>query len=126
MFKNFDHGRLLEKTKDKNCFNVLVCNYVFDCTDSERCFQFDDCYIDISDDWINVEAVESYADCNKENEPIQFVLACIDYYGVENFGGTEYYTEEQLKTENEIRDILKCYDIKAEVITQLILAEILL
>ena len=118
MFKNygdvnfFEYGRLVEKTEDTNCFNVLVCNYVCDCTDPERCFQFDNCYVDISDSWIDVDAVESYADCNKENEPELFAVACIDYYGRENFDGTMYYNENQLYTESEIREQLKNYEIE--------------
>lgn len=118
MYKNygdanfFEYGRLVEKTKDTNCFNILVCDYVYDCTDSERCFRFDVCYVDISDSWIDIDAVESYADCSKESEPELFALACIEYYGVENFGGTAYYNESQFFTESEIREKLKSYEIK--------------
>ena len=121
MFENygdinfFEYGRLLEKTENANCFNILVCNYVYDCTDTERCFQFDNCYVDISDSWIDVSEVESYADCSKENEPERFALACIEYYGVENFGGTEYYDESQFCTMEEIQNILKNYDIEEEI-----------
>lgn len=118
MYKNygdvnfFEYGRLLEKAEDINCFNILVCNYVYDCTDIERCFQFDTCYVDISDNWIDIDAVESYSGCSKENEPELFALACIDYYGVENFGGTVYYDESQFYTKNEIKERLKSYDIE--------------
>lgn len=121
MYKNygdtnfFEYGRLLEKTEDAVCFNVLICNYVYDCTDSERCFQFDVCYVDISDSWINVAEVESYADCSKESEPELFALACIEYYGVENFGGTAYYDENQFCTENEIREKLKNYELDEKI-----------
>jgi hypothetical protein len=114
----FEYGRLIEKEEDTNCledtncFNVLVCNYVCDCTDSERCFQFDNCHVDICDYWIDVDAIESYAECSKESEPELFVLACIEYYGVENFGGTTYYNESQFFTESEIREQLKSYEIK--------------
>ena len=120
MYKNygdvnfFDYGRLLEKAEDINCFNVLICSYVYDCTDPERCFQFDNCYVDICDSWIDVDAVETYAECSKESEPELFALACIEYYGVENFGGTAYYNESQFYTESEILDSLKYYNIEEE------------
>ena len=108
----FEYGRLVEKAEDINCFNVLVCNYVYDCTDPERCFQFDVCYIDISDNWIDIDAIEDYAGCSKENEPELFALACIEYYGTENFGGTCYYDESQFYTKNEVLNSLKYYDIE--------------
>ena len=120
MFENygdanfFEYGRLVEKTEDAVCFNVLVCDYVYDCADPadpERCFKFDHCYVDISDSWIDAKEVESYADCSKENEPELFALACIEYYGAENFDGIMYYDESQFCTENEIREKLKNYEL---------------
>ena len=116
MYKNygdvnfFDYGRMAEVQND-GTVDVWVCNLVSDCEDPDRCYQFDHVNVDINDSWIDADAVCSYADTSK-NDIIQFALACIDYYGVENFGGTAYYTEEQFKTENEILDILKCYDIE--------------
>ena len=115
MFENygdvnfFEYGRLVEKAEDINCFIVLVCNYnyVYHRTDPERCFQFDVCYVDTSDSWIDVDAVESYAECSKESEPELFAIACIDYYGVRNFGGTAYY----VFTESELKEKLKSYEV---------------
>ena len=113
MYKNygdvnfFEYGRLVEKAEDINCFSVLVCNYVYIRKDSERCFQFDNCYVDISDSWIDVDAVESYAECSKESEPELFAIACIDYYGVRNFGGTAYY----VFTKSELKEKIKSYEV---------------
>ena len=116
MYKNygdvnfFEYGRLAEIQND-GTVNVLVCNSVFDCKNPNRCYQFNSVNVDINDSWIDVNAVESYADVSK-NDIIWFALACIDYYGVENFGGTAYYTEEQFKTESEILDSLRYYNIE--------------
>ena len=115
MYKNygdvnfFEYGRLVELQKD-GTVDMLVCNPVFGLND-QRHYQFDYINVNINDSWINVNAVERYADISK-TEIVQFALACVDYYGTENFGGTAYYTEEQLKTKNEVLAILKCYDIE--------------
>ena len=118
MYKNygdvnfFEYGRLAEIQED-GTIDVLVCNPVFDCENPDRCYQFDGVNIDINDSWIDVDAVCSYADTSKD-DVIQFALACIDYYGVENFGGTEYYDESQFYTMEEIKDILKNYKLEEE------------
>ena len=99
MFENygdvnfFDGGRLVEKTEDAVCFNVLVCDYVYDCTDTERCFKFDHCYIDISDSWIDAKEVESF--CGKTDDDALFASDVISYYGTQN----SYMGEELTKAE---------------------------
>ena len=101
----------MELQKD-GTVDVLVCNPVFGLNDP-RHYQFDYINVDINDRFINVNAVCSYADINKNDiNIIQFALACIDYYGVENFGGTCYYDESQFYTKNEVLDNLKYYDIE--------------
>ena len=116
MFENygdvnfFEYGRMAELQND-GTVNMLVCNPVFDCKNPDRCYQFDYVNVDINDSWIDVNEVCSYADVSKD-DIIQFALACVDYYGTENFGGTAYYTEEQFKTKNEILDSLRYYDIE--------------
>jgi hypothetical protein len=116
MYKNygdvnfFDYGRMAEVQKD-GTIDVLVCNPVFDCKNPDRCYQFDRVNVDINDSWIDVDAVCNYADTSKD-DTIQFALACIEYYGVENFGGTAYYTEEQFNTKSEILDSLRYYNIE--------------
>ena len=116
MYKNygdvnfFEYGRMAEIQND-GTVNVLVCNPVFDCKNPDRCYQFDQVNVDINDSWIDVNAVSSYADISQD-DIIQFALACIDYYGVENFGGTCYSDESQFYTRNEILDRLKYYDIE--------------
>ena len=115
MYKNygdvnfFEYGRLAELQKD-GTVDVLVCNPVFGLRDP-RYYQFDYINVDINDSWINVDAVCSYADVSKE-DIIRFALACVDYYGTENFGGAAYYTDEQFKTESEILDSLRYYNIE--------------
>ena len=106
----FEYGRMAELQKD-GTVNMLVCNLVFNCKNPERCYQFDHVNVDINDSWIYVNAVCNYADVSKE-DIIQFALACIDYYGVENFGGACYYDESQFFTRNEILDSLRYYDIE--------------
>ena len=106
----FEYGRMAELQND-GTVNVLVCNLVFNCKNPERCYQFDHVNVDINDSWIYVNAVCSYADISKE-DTIRFALACVDYYGAENFGGTAYYDESQFYTRNEISNSLKYYDIE--------------
>ena len=116
MYKNygdvnfFEYGRMVELQND-GTVDVLVCNPVFDCKNPDRCYQFDYVNVDVHDSWIDVDEVYSYADVSRDNI-IQFALACIDYYGVENFGGTCYYDESQFYTKNEILDSLRYYDIE--------------
>lgn len=45
--------------------------------------------VDTTDDsWIDVKSICSFADIGPDNvATIDFALACIDYYGIENFGG---------------------------------------
>ena len=115
MFENygdtnfFEYGRMAELQND-GTVNVLVCNLVFDCKNPDRCYQFDHVNVDINDSWIYVNAVCSYADVSKE-DTIRFAIACIEYYGVENFGGTAYYNESQFFTESEIKEKLKSYEV---------------
>ena len=108
----FEYGRLVEIQED-GTVDVLVCNPVFDCKNEKRCYQFDHVNVDINDSWIDADAVCDYADTIKD-DAIQFALGCIDYYGVENFGGTVYYNESQFYTMEEIKNILKNYDIEEE------------
>lgn len=106
----FEYGRMVELQND-GTVDVFVCNPVCDCQDPDRCYQFDHVNVDINDSWIDVDAVCGYADVSKE-DIIRFALACIDYYGVEDFGGTAYYYESQFYTKTEILDSLKYYDIE--------------
>ena len=110
----FEYGRMAEIQND-GTVNVLVCNPVFICIsyfkNPNRCYQFDHINVDITDSWIDVNAVSSYADISQD-DIIQFALACIDYDGTENFGGTCYYDESQFYTKNEVLDRLKYYDIE--------------
>ena len=116
MYKNygdanfFEYGRMAEIQND-GTVSVLVCNPVFDCKNPDRCYQFDYVNVDINDSRINADTVYNYSDVSKD-DIIQFALACIDQYGVENFGGTAYYNESQFYTKNEILDSLKYYDIE--------------
>ena len=108
----FKYGRFAELQND-GTVNVLVCNPVFGLND-QRHYQLEYINVNINDNCINVNAVCGYADINDINKDniIQFALACIDYYGTENFGGACYYNESQFYTKNEVLDILKYYDIE--------------
>ena len=104
----FKYGRFAELQKD-GTVDILVCNPVFGLNDP-RHYQFDYINVNINDNWINVNAVERYADISK-TDMIRFALACVDYYGTENFGGTCYYDESQFFTESEIKEKLKSYEM---------------
>ena len=82
----FEYGMLVDDEHSDTVFDILFC---FPYSDAEDLYQFGHCSVDISDDWINKDAVKSYAGC-KEDDPVQFAIACLEYYGAENFGVESY------------------------------------
>lgn len=92
MFENygdknfFEYGVLIDADHSENEYRVLYCMPFYETDDNGNdLYYFADCNVDITDSWIDKNAVESYADVNAENAPELYAVACIEYYGVENF-----------------------------------------
>ena len=89
-FKNYgdanfaDTGRLV--AKDGNGYYVITCNFDYD---GKQWYITED-YIDIDDDWIDQEAIESYSGAKKAENPELFAVDVIDYYGTQNPGEALY------------------------------------
>lgn len=81
-----DGGCVVAKDGDRDgCYYVVTCDYVWD-TPGDHHYLIQDCYVDINDDWIDVAAVERFADANKEVDPEMFAADCVRYYGGQEFG----------------------------------------
>ena len=67
--------------------------------------------VDIDDNWIDVEKVEQFSSTSKEKDPIHFAIACIDYYGPENFGVAEKTFQYDWKscTKDDVVEQLRDY-----------------
>lgn len=103
----FEYGALVEKTDNESGYNVLYCQPIYD-EYGER-FLFADCYVDISDDWIDKEEVQSC--CGETNDPMQFAVECIDFYGTHEFA---YYWDTLPKSENDVKQILRNLEINSK------------
>lgn len=106
----FEYGRLVEVyinddgTIDDRLpvYNVLYCEPIYD----DEKYLFSPCTVDIYDTWIDVDAVERFGGVRRADSPLYFALACIDYYGIENF--SDYYNYFPLIVgTDEICDTLK-------------------
>lgn len=99
----FEYGTLVSQESETE-FRILRC---LPYSDHEDMFQFAELFVDISDDWIDREEVERYADCNRETAPMYYAVACTDYYRWDNFGAINYAWDWQHMTRKEIEEILK-------------------
>ena len=108
----FERGVLVEVDDHSDTeYNILYCNPY---SDIEDCYQFGDCTVDISDSWIDKEAVMSFIGMtDDEFNPVMFAIGCIDYYGISNLASS--YAYEMLHmTKKEICEILKYREISPE------------
>lgn len=83
--------------------------------DAERKYYLAEAHVDLADGWIDYESVgETYGISvdrwSDEYDPKQIAYACVGYYGAHKFGGCEFI-EENLKTYEEIMEILKAHGI---------------
>lgn len=116
---NFLDGGFIIKDLGNGEYDFVACNVVYD-VDSDHHYLIEEGTIDINDSWIDVEEIERFADCKKDEEPIWFARACVDYYGAENFGanvpprGLEDY-DDFLYTAEGVEDYMKDYDLPSEI-----------
>ncbi len=101
----FERGILVNSEHSDTEFDILVCN-PYD--GEEDLYQFGECSVDITDDWIDKQAVMDFLgmDSNSFN-PVEYALGCIDYYGIENFGACNYAYDYAHMRKEDIKDILK-------------------
>jgi hypothetical protein len=96
--KNFlEYGRLVEAINDHE-FDILVCEGI-EGIDATGLYPIAWCHVDIEDDWIDKEKIMDFNGMKKENfNPIRYAIDCIQYYGVEDFGGRyQWYDEVGIK-----------------------------
>ena len=112
VFENYGDANFLDGgciiAKDGDAYRVVTCDYVYDAHDENRSYLIQECYVDINDTWIDRDAIESYADCNKDTEPEWYAQACVSYYGGQDFGAG-FYSEDQLMTADEVEQYMKSH-----------------
>lgn len=101
----FERGRLVDSEHSDSVMDILVCEPY---SDEEDLYQFGECSVDITDNWINKKAVMDFIGMSVESfDPISYAMGCIDYYGMENFGAISYAYDYAHMTREDIKDILK-------------------
>lgn len=105
----FENGCLVDSEHSDTEFKVLYCR-PYD--DAEDLYLFADCTVDITDSWIDKNAIMGYLGMTEKTfDSIQFAIGCIDYYGVEEFSSP--YEGYQF-TREEIEEQLKYYMIASD------------
>ena len=101
----FEYGVLVDSEHSDTEIQILYCRPYDDAEDQ---YLFGDCTVDITDSWIEKEKVMSYVGMTEETyNPIWYAIGCIDYYGIENFGGLSYAYDCHNMTKADICDVLK-------------------
>ena len=97
----FEYGALVDKESD-TLFHIL-----FNMPANDDMFIFADCYVDLSDDWIELKEIMRFCDSSIDC-PELVALACIEYYGIEEFSSIY---ENHLLTREEVEERLEAYEI---------------
>ena len=118
----FERGVLVDSDHSDTIFDILICRPY---GDEDDLYQFGHCSVDITDEWIDRNAVASYLGMDIKNSDvlslkldgaIQFAIGCIDYYGPENFGIDDYsYSYDWRQADkalikHELRNYMIAYD----------------
>lgn len=87
-------GKFVKQDTD-TCYFVVEVHFSPE-DNAKSPFVVHDCYVDLTDTWIDWESVESFADVT--NNPEIKCLNALSYYGSSNFGDdkNERYTEDEL------------------------------
>lgn len=84
-----EHGGIFVKKESETTFRIIKLQFV----DDEEKNLLWDCYVDITDSWIEKESViKTCCDYITEDKPefnVHFAIACTDYYSPANFGCNE-------------------------------------
>ena len=108
----FEHGILVDSEHTDTEYNMLRCEPY---SDAEDLYQFAHLCVDVSDSWLDRDAVMSYAGM-EEFDPLQFAIACTDYYPWDNFGASYYmvFRDWQRMNKKDILLELSIYPISFE------------
>ena len=77
----FEGGRLVENLGN-GLFSIITCDFIYDAGDDAYLFAHVE--VDTTDDWIDRDAVESFAGAPEDDE--MFALDALSYYGPYEFG----------------------------------------
>lgn len=91
-------GQWVKKTEIDHEYSIVSITPYEDKTDEKDLYSilFSTCVIDITDSWIDKDAVTDYADTPKDNEEV-YALDILSYYGALNCNGEEeHLTREQV------------------------------
>jgi hypothetical protein len=79
-----DHGAIwLSKDEEtENCYHIIRWE-----PETDESGMFSNGYIDLSDNWFELQSIADYADWNLETTKEQRAMDIFSYYGCENFGG---------------------------------------
>lgn len=104
-----DYGGCLIDTEHSDTeFDVI---YLQPYDDEEGIYQCAELTVDITDSWIDREAVMKFGGMAEDDfNPIHFAEDCIDYYGPENFGADSswgYKYDWMSMTKDEVKEVLR-------------------
>lgn len=84
----FENGILVDDEHEENGIRMLRC---LPYSDEEDKFQFARLFVDVTDQWINKKAVCDFAGLPETGyDPVDFAIACTDFYPWENFGAGDF------------------------------------
>ena len=84
----FENGCLVDDGHSDTEFDLLRC---MPYPDEEGKYMFAHLHVNIDNEWIDRETVMEYAGMTEESfDPVQYAIACTDYYSWENFGAADY------------------------------------
>ena len=85
-----EHGGLwiINDTNDNNSYYVVKVQKL---EDEKNTWLYDDCYVNVTESWIDWESVYDYCDITGESSNIDKVVALVSYYSPLEFGS---YTEK--------------------------------
>ena len=90
----FEYGRLVEDLGD-NVFSIISCDPMYD--ENEGKYLFSICEVDTHDNWIDHQAVRSFAGTDSDSDAMDYALDILSYYGSQEFGDMgEVLTEEEI------------------------------
>lgn len=96
-------GLWIDKDTDReHCYRAIMLDVMDDG------YLFNDCYVDVTESWINWEEVLSYVGESSLKTEVDKVIALLSYYSVLNFG-----SYERVLSEEEVLKELEAYEILA-------------
>jgi hypothetical protein len=84
----FEYGILIDTEHSDTEFEMLLCRPY---PDEEDFFQFAEVTVDITDDWMDREAIMDYIGMTEDKfDPVEYAIGAIEYYSWDNFGAGLY------------------------------------